>query len=78
MAGLINNLRSFREANDSFEKKLMNSKMRKLQSYLEQVPKLESQYNSLSGSNFKVLEVIDKKKILRKNLKFYFFFYFLF
>lgn len=69
MAGLINNLRSFREANDSFEKKLMNSKMRKLQSYLEQVPKLESQYNSLAGSNFKVLEVIDKKKIFKEKFK---------
>lgn len=73
LAGLINNFRSFREANDSFEKKLMNSKTKKLKSYLEKVPKLESQFNSLAGSNFKVLEVKIKKlnfKIF--NLIFYF------
>ena len=57
LVGLITNFKSFRDSNENFEKKFMNSKMRKLQMYLEQVPKLQNEYNSLAAANFKVLEV---------------------
>ncbi|CAF0873520.1 unnamed protein product [Brachionus calyciflorus] len=63
LVSLITNFKTFRESNENFEKKLMNSKMRKLQVYLEQVPKLQTEYNSLAGSNFKVLEKFEKRPI---------------
>lgn len=41
----------------SFDKKTMISRMKKSHIYFEQIPKLEREYNSLIGSNFRTLEV---------------------
>ena len=54
---LIASFRVFRESNETFEKKAMNSRIKKCQQQFDQVQKYEKEYTALSSTTFKLLDV---------------------
>lgn len=54
---MIASLKVFRDTNENYEKKLMNSRIKKAQQNFDLVIKLEQDFTNLANVPFKIIEV---------------------